>query len=131
MKRFDEHIETLIKRVIGAAISVHRELGPGFPESVYSNSLAIELDYQGIPFSKEHRFDVSYRNKHVGEGRMDFLIDNRLVLELKAIESLAPVHDSQVVVYLNHQKEPVGLLINFNDATLKAGLKRIINPRFE
>lgn len=129
MDRFDDEIETLVEAVIGAAIEVHRHLGPGHPENVYCNALSVEFGFRSIPFAREHHYRVNYKDHDVGEGRIDFWVGNRLTLEIKAIDTLTDVHVGQVVAYLSQKKEPIGLLINFNVAVLKRGLKRIIRSR--
>jgi GxxExxY protein len=121
----NEEEDPLSRAVIGAAIEVHRTLGPGFLESVYEEALAIELQERGIPFVRQHPVAVSYKGRLVGEGRIDFLVDNRLILELKAIEALLPIHSAQLLSYLKTTRCPVGLLINFNVPVLIKGIKRL------
>ena len=116
-------------RVIGAAMEVHRVLGAGFLESVYGDALAIELEECGILFEKEVEVSVNYKGRKVGTGRMDFIIDRTIVVELKAVESLRPVHDAQVISYLKMTGYPLGLLINFNVPLLKEGIRRLILSR--
>jgi GxxExxY protein len=112
--------------VIGAAIEVHRALGPGYPESVYEAALALELEARGIPFLRQHPFEVQFRGRRVGEGRVDILAAMCLVIELKAVDRLAPVHSAQVVGYLKALGLRLGLLLNFNAAVLKDGLIRVL-----
>jgi GxxExxY protein len=83
-----------------AAIEVHRVLGPGYLESAYETALAVELRLRGIPFKLQHQFEVRYKGEMVGEGRVDFLVAERLVVELKSVDRLAPVHKAQVISYL-------------------------------
>jgi GxxExxY protein len=111
---------------IGAAIEVHRILGPGFPESVYEQALAIELDHRRIPFQRQHVFTVVYKGEIVGSGRADFLIADALVLELKSVERLTAVHGAQVMAYLNALNLRLGLVMNFNSAVLKGGIQRVV-----
>ncbi len=113
--------------VIGACIEVHRHLGPGLPEKVYREALSHELSLQGIFHQCEVMFPVMYKGKVVGEGRLDMLVGEMLVVELKVVESLTPVHRAQVLAYLQALKLELGLLINFNVAILRDGLKRVIN----
>lgn len=129
MDRFDDEIERLAEAVIGAAIEVHRHLGPGHPESVYCNALGHELELRGIPAIREHFYRVKHKDLDVGEGRIEFWVGNRLTVEIKAIEGLLPVHIGQVVAYLSQKGEPVGLLINFNVSVLKNGLKRVVRSK--
>lgn len=126
MDLFDPEIEALIKDVIGAAIEVHRHLGPGHPENVYANALEYEFELRSIQNDREHHYRVMYKDRDVGEGRIDFWVGKRLTVELKAVEELADVHTGQVVAYLSQKDEPVGLLINFNVPILKEGLRRVI-----
>jgi len=126
MDRFDDEIEGLIERVIGCAIEVHRKLGPGHPEAVYGNALEIVFQREGIPYQREHRFQILFDGQPVGEGRIDFWVGDRLVLEDKAKSALAPIDVAQTVGYLTHKKEPVGLLLNFNVALMKEGIRRVI-----
>ncbi len=112
--------------VIGAAIEVHKQLGPGFLESVYEQALRIEFIERGIPFTQQQTFAVDYKGNNVGEGRLDFLVANEVIVELKAVEALAPIHTAQVISYLKSLKKELGLLINFNVPILREGLRRII-----
>jgi GxxExxY protein len=121
-----ERLDSLAKAVIGAAIEVHRVLGPGFLENVYDEALAVELKSSGIPFERQKSMSVDYKGHAVGEGRMDLLVDGCLVVELKAVDSLAPIHTAQVISYLKATRLSLGLLINFNVPLLKDGIKRII-----
>jgi GxxExxY protein len=122
----DKKTDELAKAVIGAAIEVHRILGPGYLESVYEEALAVELKLRGIPFERQKSMGVDYKGHAVGEGRLDLLVDGCLIVELKTVESLAPIHSAQVISYLKATQLPLGLLINFNVPLLKDGLKRII-----
>lgn len=121
-----EDLDALARRVIGAAIEVHRELGPGFVESVYEEALAMELELRSIAFSRQVPVAATYKGRRVGEARLDILVAGQLVLELKAIAELAPVHTAQLMSYLKATKYPLGLLINFNTPVLKSGIKRIV-----
>jgi GxxExxY protein len=114
-------------RVIGAAIEVHRALGPGFLESVYEAALAIEFSERGILFARQVPIEVGYKGQAVGEGRADFIVENQIILELKAIENLMPIHEQQLLSYLKATGHRLGLLINFNVSVLSHGVKRVIN----
>ena len=119
--------EELTSRIIGAAISVHRELGPGLLESTYEACLAIELETLGIAFRRQASLPIRYRDHLIEEAyRLDFLIAERVILELKSVEALLPVHTAQVLTYLRLSKLKLGLLLNFNVPVLKDGIKRII-----
>jgi len=117
----------LTHEIIGAAIEVHRTLGPGLLESAYSECLARELSLRGIPFEREKPLPVVYKEVKLDCGyRIDFLVDGRVVVELKAIEALAPIHDAIVLTYLRLSGCKIGLLINFHVEVLKDGVKRIV-----
>ena len=120
---FDE----LSRRVIGCALEVHRALGPGLLESVYQQCLARELALSGIPFRSEVALPVEYKGVQLDCGyRMDFVVDGELIVELKAVDKLLPVHEAQLLTYMKVAGAPVGLLINFNVPLLKQGLKRFV-----
>jgi GxxExxY protein len=122
----DMDLDKLAYRVIGCAIEVHRELGPGFLESVYEEALSRELERQEIPFSRQHEVAILYKGDPVGVGRRDFLVDRKLVVELKAVETLAPIHKAQVLTYLRATGFKLGLLINFNVVMLRKGVERVV-----
>ncbi len=119
-------LDRLAHAVIGAAIEVHRSLGPGFLKSVYEGALCIELDVRRIPFERQWPVAVNYEGHPVGEGRLDLLVGGVLVVELKAVEGVAPIHVAQVMSYLKATGHRLGLLINFNVPFLKNGIKRIV-----
>lgn len=118
--------EVVATAVLGAAIEVHRTLGPGFLESTYEEALAAEMRLRGIPFVRQAVVEVGYKGSVVGVERLDFLVDRCLVVELKAIDQLAPIHVAQVVSYLKALDLHLGLLLNFNVRQLRAGMKRVI-----
>ena len=122
----DKEFDPLSHTVIGAAIEVHRVLGPGFLESVYEEALCIELEARKIAFTRQLAITVSYKGYPIGESRLDVLVDNRLIVELKAVDALAPIHSAQLISYLKMTGHPVGLLINFNVPVLKQGVKRLV-----
>lgn len=123
----EPELEDLASRVIGAAIEVHRHVGPGFPEQVYQNAMSIELNLRAISHQTERPVIVFYKDERVGDGRIDILVEERLVVELKVVKELAEVHRAQVSAYLKATKLRLGLLFNFNTAVLKDGIKRIIH----
>ena len=125
--RVDHATESLAEKVIGAAITVHRHLGPGLPEAAYRNALLHELTLCNIPHEWEVPVPIHYKGKLVAQGRMDILVDKRLIVEIKVVEALAPVHRAQTLGYLRAGKLQLALLINFNVAILKDGIKRVIN----
>ena len=128
-ERFEpgEDLDRLANAVIGAAIEVHRHLGPGYAENVYADALEVELKLRRIPYSREHEVSVSYKSVAVGKGYIDFLICGVLIVELKVVEALNPVHSAQVISYLKATGLTLGLLLNFNHSQLKNGIKRVIN----
>ena len=119
-------LDDLAHRVIGAAIEVHRLLGPGFLESVYEEALCVELTLRGIRFARQVPIGVKYKGEKVGEARLDLLVDERLVVELKAVEGVAPIHVAQVLSYLKATRLRLGLLITFNVTLLQRGIKRVV-----
>ena len=123
----DEMSDALARRVIGASIEVHECLGPAFAESVYEEALCVELALRKLQFARQVLVAIDYKGTNVGHGRLDLLVEDKLVVELKAVESLAEVHVSQVLAYLRASKLPLGLLINFNVHRLKAGIRRVVN----
>jgi len=117
----------LTHEIIGAAIEVHRMLGPGLLESAYEECLAREMDLRGLRFEKQKPLPVVYKDIKLECGyRVDFLVEGRVIVELKSVEALAPVHEAIVLTYLRLSSCRVGLLINFNTALLKDGIKRFV-----
>lgn len=116
----------LTREVIGVAIEVHRILGPGFLESVYEGAMTYELKLRGISFERQKEIAVTYKGHPVGQSRLDFLVEKTLVVELKAVASLTPLHEAQVLSYLKATNCSLALLINFNVPLLKNGIRRII-----
>lgn len=121
----DPHLNELTYRTIGAAIEVHRTLGPGLLESTYRECLCRELSLRGISFRREYALPLKYKGIRLDCGyRIDLLVADLVVVEIKAIETLAPVHDAQLLTYLRVGGWKVGLLINFNVVILKDGIHR-------
>lgn len=120
--------ESLTGVIIGAAIEVHRTIGPGLLESVYEECLALELAAQGVSFERQMPLPVLYKGHRVAADlRLDFWVERSVILELKSAERLLPIHEAQLLTYLRLSHCRVGLLINFNVPVLKDGLKRILN----
>ena len=118
----------LATTVIGCALEVHKVLGPGFLESAYQQCLCVELKSKGLTFQKELNIPIEYKGELIKHGyRIDVLVENCLVLELKAVDEINAAHKAQVLTYLKIGGYKLGLLINFNEKLLKNGLKRIIN----
>ena len=117
----------LTERIIGAAIEVYKHLGPGLLESVYQACMARELSIRGISFEQEKVIPVQYKGIQIDCGyRLDFLVENKVIVELKAVDELTGSHNAQLLTYLRVTDCKIGLLINFNQATLRDGLKRLI-----
>ena len=121
-----EELNDLARRVLEAAIEVHRRLGPGFVESVYEEALSMELASRAIKHQRQVRFPVLYKQRLVGESLLDFLVDEQLVVELKSVEELRVVHKQQVFSYLRAGEFQLGLLINFNVPLLLQGVRRVV-----
>ena len=126
MREPDGQLDDLARVVVDAAMEVHRELGPGFVESVYEEALAVELKIQAVDFERQKPVAVSYKGHAVGEGRIDLLVGGALIVELKAVEKLLPVHKAQVISYLKARGSTLALLINFNERLLKDGIQRVV-----
>ncbi len=121
--KFDD----LSNRVIGCAIEVHRELGPGLLESTYEQCLAHELKLRGIAFTLQQPLPVTYKGLHLDCGyRVDVLVENKLILELKSVETITGIHQAQLLTYMKLADIGTGLLLNFNVAKLKEGMKRFV-----
>jgi GxxExxY protein len=115
-------------KIIGAAIEVHRQLGPGLLESAYEECLCHELTRRGVGFRRQVHLPINYKGLKLDCGyRMDLVAEDAVVVEIKAIETLLPIHSAQLLTYLKSSGKQVGLLINFNETALKHGLKRIVN----
>ena len=117
---------SLTERIIAAAIEVHRELGPGYLKSIYEQALAKEFDSRKIKYERQKEIGIFYKEEQVGTHRLDFVVEGKVVLEIKSIERFDEVHRAQVISYCKASRIKVGLLINFNMAVLKKGIKRIV-----
>ncbi len=125
-------VELLATAVVNAAFTVHRALGPGLLESAYEQCLAIELSLAGVSFEREKILPLVYRGHTIETAyRLDLIVGGRLLVELKAVEAIAPIHQAQVVTYLKLLELPLGLLINFNAPLIKDGIHRILNLNFQ
>ena len=116
----------LTEKIIGAAIEAHKELGPGYLESVYEEALAIEFDLREIKYERQKEIEIVYKGRRAGKHRLDFVIENQVVLEIKSIERFDEIHRAQVISYCKATGKKVGLLINFNVPVLKSGIRRIV-----
>jgi len=120
--------DSLSRDVIGCAIEVHRHLGPGLLESAYEQCLARELSMNGIPFRLQVPLPVHYKGVNLDCGyRMDLLVDEQLIVELKSVDKLTTVHEAQLITYMKLANLKTGLLMNFNSEVLKNGIKRFMN----
>ena len=123
-----ERSNQLSREIIGAAIEVHRALGPGLLESTYEACLCHELSLREIPFRRQAPLPVQFKGVQLDCGyRMDLLVDELVIVELKAVQEFHPIDEAQLLTYLRHKKLWLGLLINFNVTVLKKGIKRIVN----
>jgi GxxExxY protein len=120
-----EEVDVLARQVIGAAIEVHRTLGPGFLEATYERAMSVELDLRGIAHVRQHPIALTYKGHDIGENRADLLVADQLIVELKAVDALLPIHTAQTISYLKATGLRLALLINFNQETLRDGLRRI------
>ena len=121
-------IDEITGDVINVAMRVHRDLGPGLLESVYETVLAAKIEQMGYVVNRQVPIDIEFEGLHFPAAfRVDLLIDGRLIVEIKSVERLNPVHAKQVLTYLRLTKQPVGLLLNFGGETLKEGIKRLVN----
>lgn len=117
----------LTEKIIGCAIEVHRVLGPGLPEAVCETALCIEMQLRGIPFKRQVGVPVYYKGELISEYHPDLIIANEVIVEVKSIERIAEVHVAQVRTYLRITSLHVGLIMNFNSATMRAGVKRVVS----
>jgi GxxExxY protein len=124
--RLPEDLEELIRDVIGSAIEVHRRLGPGFLESIYQKALCYEFDIKRTSYSYQKEVRVSYRDIYISGQRLDILVENKLILELKTIDEILPIHEAQILSYLRSTGFRAGLIINFKVRQLKSGIRRIV-----
>ena len=121
----------LTSAIIDSAIEVHRHMGPGLLESSYTECLEYELSNRGLGFERQRSIPIVYKQITLAAGyRIDLIVENEIVVEVKSVDRLLPIHDAQVLTYLRLINAPAGLLINFNAARLLDGLKRIINSRY-
>jgi len=124
----NDRLDQISSRIIGAAIEVHRHLGPGLLESAYQACLAFELKRFGLKVEEQKPLPVVYKQVKLDCGyRLDMVVEDEVIVEVKAIEKLLPIHEAQLLSYLRLTKKKVGLLMNFHVPVLKNGLKRIVN----
>ena len=117
----------LTSKIIGLGIEVHRNLGPGLLESAYEEALAYEFTQAGLMFQRQLKLPVNYKNNSLNSNyQLDLVVENQVILELKAVERLMAIHQAQLLTYLKLSGIAVGLLINFNEVVLKQGIKRLV-----
>ncbi len=121
-----DEVNALTEKIIGCAIEVHRQLGPGLLESTYEAALCVELEDAGLSCNRQAVFPVNYKGRAVGEYRLDLIVEDAVVVEIKSVERHDPVYEAQLLTYLRVTGKHVGLLINFNTRLLKNGLKRFV-----
>ena len=126
MLEFPEQKDPLTEKIIGCAIEVHRVLGPGLLEASYEAALAIEFEDAKLRFQQQHVIPVSYKGQPIGEHRLDFLVEDAVVVELKSVERFDPIFEAQLLTYLRLSGKHRGLLVNFNSRLLKDGVKRFV-----
>jgi GxxExxY protein len=121
-----EEINKVTEKIIGCAIEVHRNLGPGLLESVYEEAMCVEFGIQGVRYQRQIAVPVNHKGRGIGEYRLDLLVEDTVVVELKSVERHDPVFEAQILTYLRVTGKKVGLLINFNSKLLKDGVKRFV-----
>jgi GxxExxY protein len=121
-----DDLEALVTNTIGCCVAVHRAFGPGLSESAYAGACCIELEMRSIPFEREKTVPVFYKARFICQQRIDILVAERLVVEIKSVERIHPAHVAQTVSYLRLLHVRVGLVVNFNVPVLKQGLRRVV-----
>jgi GxxExxY protein len=121
-----ESLNKLTERIIGCAIEVHRQLGPGLLEGTYESALCIELNSAGLKYVRQPIFPVVYKGQAIGEYRLDLIVENLIVVEIKSVERFDPIFKAQVLTYLKVTQKKLGLLMNFNSRLLRDGIKRFV-----
>lgn len=119
-------LSALSRRIIGHAIAVHKQLGPGLSEVAYERALALEFTASGVAFVRQVAIPVSYRGEVVAVYRPDFVVEDLVVLEIKSVERLSPVHKAQMLTYLRVTRRELGLVMNFNVTALYLGVERVV-----
>jgi len=121
-----EDVNQITEKIIGCGIEVHRGLGPGLLESVYEEALCIEFQDAGISYKRQLPVPIRYKNRLLGEHRLDLLVESAVIVEIKSVERFDPVFDAQILTYFRLTEKRIGLLINFNSRLLRDGIKRFI-----
>lgn len=118
--------DQLTKKIIGCAIEVHKYLGPGLLESLYEEALCIELKQAGLKYERQKEVPVYYKTHLIGKQRIDLIVEDKVIIEIKSVERFDPVFEAQILSYMKMTSKKVGLLINFNTRLLKEGINRFI-----
>jgi GxxExxY protein len=121
-----EELSGLTSKIIGAAIEVHKVLGPGLLESIYEAAMCIELEDRGLAYARQVRIPAYYKGRPLGKYEIDLIVEDLIVVEIKSVSSLTPVFEAQVLTYLRLADKRIGLLINFNSRLVKDGIKRLV-----
>jgi GxxExxY protein len=127
--QLDEQTEILIRNIIGSAIDVHRELGPGYLEKVYEQAMALELRDRGLAYATQVPVTIYYKGEKIHGQVLDMIVEGKVILELKSVEMLLPIHEAQILSYLKSTRLPAGLLINFKENRVKDGIKRFVSSK--
>ena len=123
-----KQLNMLTRQIIGCAIEVHRQLGPGLLESIYEEALCVELESARLTYQRQKAVPIIYKNKQLATPlKFDLMVSDEILVEVKAVESLSPIHEAQLLSYLRLTQKNLGLLINFNVLVLKDGIRRKIN----
>jgi GxxExxY protein len=122
----DFPLKAITEKIISSAIEVHSTLGPGLLENIYEEALAYEFELRSIRYEKQKEIGLKYKDRDIGKHRIDFLVEDQVVVELKAVGTMHKIYEAQLLTYLKAMGRKVGLLINFNVEMLKDGIKRMI-----
>ena len=121
-----KNVNKITESIIGCAIEVHRELGPGLLERAYEEALCVEFGLRRLAYLRQVSLPLEYKGTSIGDYRLDLLVEDTVVVEIKSVERHDPIFEAQVLTYLRLSKKPVGLLLNFNSRLMKDGIKRLI-----
>ena len=125
-------VTDLSYKITGCAITVHRELGPGLLESVYEKCLVLELEHQGYQIQRQQTVPIVYRGEELAADlRLDILVEDTVIVEVKAVENLHPIYEAQLLSYMKLMEKPQGLLLNFHSLSITKGMKPLVNEFFE
>ena len=131
MYELDVEYRELSGELVKAAFEVHKTLGPGYLEKVYEDALVIELKLRNINFSRQKQIEIRYKTYPIAKGKIDLLIDNKIIVEIKAVECFAEIHRAQIISYLRATNLKLGLLMNFNVKYMKDGIRRVISTKIK